>query len=119
MNPVEEDIGHIVSAIVLHECGQDTGLMRRVLNRGRKTQEVVRIRRMILLRLRSEVWERGRSGMSCWRVVHQIQRPEGDWRPLSFPQIAKNLGGNHSSWVKMEQNIKQSTVEAGLAAGCT
>lgn len=82
-----ESASEMANRVLMEECKQDFKLAAEVCNRKKKSQKVVQIRRAILLRLRS---------------------PDGGAKPLSFPQIAKNLGGNHSAWVKMSNLLKKN-----------
>jgi len=97
----------ILHLIVQEVTGDNKELIRRVLDRHKKDIPTVMNRMQILKRIRSEVWEYSNVGAANWDITFTSTPPrEYGWRPLSYPCIARILGGNHSSWVKMAAKMK-------------
>ncbi len=114
MNRVEKlrELCYFVHLIINYETNGDEELADRVLNRYKKDREIVCIRKRVLHRCRTEIWELNSSRYCNWEVVHSLTQPGKDWKPISYPMIAMILGGNHSTWVKMAAQMKGQNVAA-------
>ncbi len=99
----------IVKEETEQEFGSQDQLIQNILNRHTKTKPIVVIRRRILQRLRSEIWELSTKGRPDWEVLRSKESPGRLWRPLSYPTIALLLGGCHSAWVKMANNSEKTS----------
>jgi hypothetical protein len=107
----------IVNHILLQECNDDHELLKSVLNRGKKSKRIVEIRRRVLVRLRSQVWQKGQHNYRAWRVCYRPIPPDNSWSPMSFPLIANHLGGNHTAWVKMSNGLREQSENATSKSG--
>jgi hypothetical protein len=95
-----------VNQIVREVTNNDLDLAIRVLDRHKKGREVVKVRQAILTRVRNEIWELHSTRSPFWEVKFSSTPPVGSWRPLGYLSIAKILGGDHSSWVKMASQLR-------------
>lgn len=102
-------VSAIVNKILLEECKQDHELAAKVRDRTRKSRDIVKVRERVLWRLRTEVWYLGNNTKR--RIIRSFKPPGEKWKPLSFPEIASRLGGNHSSWVKMMADIQRKKAQ--------